>query len=197
MGSRQRTRLLSYNQLVAYNLERIRRASGLTQEVVGQRMAVWTGKEWSVASVSAAERSHATPRVRRFDADDLAALSGIFGVPIEWFFLPPGDESDETWQVTGGGLLKYTPSEWLAALFGLNAEHRWELFIDRVVAVVRTHLGRDCAVARPLYFTDQRDAAEEAARLARAAQELRDLAEQIDEAADRAAALGSSGRQTA
>jgi transcriptional regulator with XRE-family HTH domain len=72
------------NRVVAYNMTRWRKAAGLTQEELGQRLGGWSG-----ASVSAAERSWDGKRVRKFDADEVAAIGAALGVPIVALFLPP------------------------------------------------------------------------------------------------------------
>lgn len=80
------------NQLVAYNLQRVRKSRGWPQEVVARQLEHYTGRRWTNASVSAAERSWSTGRSRRFDANELTALAVIFSVPIDYFFLPPDGE---------------------------------------------------------------------------------------------------------
>jgi hypothetical protein len=79
---------LTANQLVAYNLMRIRKTLGLDQAQAAERLKPYVG-EWSKAVYSAAERSYHGKRVRQFTTDDLAALSLAFGVPVVYFFLPP------------------------------------------------------------------------------------------------------------
>jgi transcriptional regulator with XRE-family HTH domain len=76
------------NQLVAYNMTRARRARGWTQQQVADRLEKYTGRSWSKASISAAERSWQGGRPRKFDADELLALSVIFDTPIAYFLLP-------------------------------------------------------------------------------------------------------------
>jgi len=76
------------NQLVAYNMTRARRARGWTQQQVADRLVNYTGRSWSKASISAAERSWQGGRPRKFDADELLALSVIFDTPIAYFLLP-------------------------------------------------------------------------------------------------------------
>lgn len=82
----------SPNQLVAYNLVRARELRGWTQERAAQELSLWTGVRWSKASWSAAERSVDGVRVREFTADDIAAFSHTFGVPVGWWFAPPTDD---------------------------------------------------------------------------------------------------------
>lgn len=81
------------NQLVAYNMTRARRSRDWTQQEVAERLEKYTGRPWSKASISAAERSWQGGRPRKFDANELVALSVIFEVPLAYFFLPPKDGS--------------------------------------------------------------------------------------------------------
>lgn len=87
------TKQLTANQLVGYNLARIRKARGLTQEQAADLLAPYVGATWSKKVYSAAERSYDGTRVRQFTADDLAAFSLAFGVPV-WFFLVPPKPAD-------------------------------------------------------------------------------------------------------
>jgi transcriptional regulator with XRE-family HTH domain len=79
-------REVSVNQLVAYNMSYFRRAAGLTQEQLGERLG-----GWSSASVSAAERSWDGKRVRKFDADEVVSIALALGVPVIALLLPPAD----------------------------------------------------------------------------------------------------------
>jgi transcriptional regulator with XRE-family HTH domain len=84
---------MNANQLVAYNLGRLRRELGLTQEQAAAQLEPWRGQRWSKASFSIAERYafESASRRREFDANDLLALSKAFKRPISWFFeLPDG-----------------------------------------------------------------------------------------------------------
>jgi transcriptional regulator with XRE-family HTH domain len=76
------------NQLVAYNMTRARRSRGWTQQEVADRLERYTGRVWSKASISAAERSWQGGRPRRFDANELVALAVIFETPVAYFLLP-------------------------------------------------------------------------------------------------------------
>lgn len=82
-------KVLSINQIVAFNLWRARRSEGWSQQDVADLLEKYTGKPWSNASVSAAERSWQGGRPRRFDANEIVALSRIFDEPIAYFFMPP------------------------------------------------------------------------------------------------------------
>ncbi|MDJ0461587.1 helix-turn-helix transcriptional regulator [Streptomyces sp. H27-C3] len=82
---------LTPNQLVSHNLARARKSFGLTQSDLAQRMEEITGRPWSNASVSAAERAWKGGRTRRFDANEIVALSLALDVPPAYFFLAPDD----------------------------------------------------------------------------------------------------------
>lgn len=73
--------------LVAYNMARWREANELTQGQLGQELGGWTN-----VAVSAAERSWAGKRVRKFDADEIADMAAAFRIPIPGLFLPPEDD---------------------------------------------------------------------------------------------------------
>jgi hypothetical protein len=80
---------VSPNQVVAYNLARVRAYRQMTQDQARQALAPYLGVEWSKANYSAAERSMDGVRVRQFDADEIVAFARAFRVPIAWFFMPP------------------------------------------------------------------------------------------------------------
>jgi transcriptional regulator with XRE-family HTH domain len=81
-------KVLSINQLVSYNMWRARRASTWTQQEVAELLEKYTGRTWSNASVSAAERAWQGGRPRRFDASEIVALAKIFDEPMIYFFMP-------------------------------------------------------------------------------------------------------------
>jgi transcriptional regulator with XRE-family HTH domain len=80
---------LSANQIVAYNLEKLRRERGWTALETAARLGAILGKKISLASYSAMERSVEGRRVKSFDADDIFALARVFGVRVWFLFLPP------------------------------------------------------------------------------------------------------------
>lgn len=80
-------RHLTINQVVALNMAWLRRAAGLSQAELGERLGGWSDK-----NVSAAERSFESGRVREFDAQTLANIARALGVPLLALFLPPGDD---------------------------------------------------------------------------------------------------------
>jgi transcriptional regulator with XRE-family HTH domain len=107
---------LTANQLVGYNLARIRKTLGLSQEEAAARLEPYLpgAKRWSKNVYSAAERSYDGKRVRHFTADDLVAMSLAFGVPVAYFLLPPRPEDR-----TGA-----------AALYSGKAEVGWRALFD-------------------------------------------------------------------
>ena len=82
------SRDITANMLVGYNMAYFRKAAGMTQEELGQRLG------WSNVAVSAAERSWDGKRVRQFDADVVVDLAMALGVPISALFLPPEDDGE-------------------------------------------------------------------------------------------------------
>lgn len=85
---------MTANQLVAHNLRRAREARGWTQAIAARELEPYLGREWSVASFSAAERSAEGGRRRVFSANELLAFACAFNKPIAWFFAPPPELED-------------------------------------------------------------------------------------------------------
>ncbi len=92
---------LTPNQLVGYNLWCARQERGWTQAQAAEALEPHLGVRWTVAQVSAAERSVDGTRIRQFTADDLVAFAQTYGVPITYFFLPP--RPGATWSKVGPG----------------------------------------------------------------------------------------------
>ncbi len=84
---------LSPNQVVAYNLWQARQERGWTQAQAAEALEPHLGVRWTVAQVSAAERSVDGTRVRQFTADDIVAFAQAFELPITYFFLPTRPEA--------------------------------------------------------------------------------------------------------
>jgi transcriptional regulator with XRE-family HTH domain len=80
---------LSPNQIVAYNIEKLRRERGWTALQTAARLGAILGRKISLASYSAMERSVEGRRIKSFDADDIFALARVFGVRVWFLFLPP------------------------------------------------------------------------------------------------------------
>ena len=79
------------SQVVAHNLTRARELRGLTQAEIAERLARFTGSNWSQATVAQAEGSVSGQRMRQFTANELVALARTFDLPVLFFFLPPDD----------------------------------------------------------------------------------------------------------
>src|SRR5580658_7913741 len=78
-------RHVTMSQLVAYNMAFFRKAAGLDQKEFGHLVG------WSAASVSAAERSWDSKRIKKFDADEITQIAAVLGLPVTAMFLPPAD----------------------------------------------------------------------------------------------------------
>jgi transcriptional regulator with XRE-family HTH domain len=84
---------LTGNQLVSYNLRRARLLRRWTQEEAAEVLELHLGERWSASSFSVAENACQPGRRRReFTADELLAFVRTFDLPLEWFFLPPGED---------------------------------------------------------------------------------------------------------
>jgi transcriptional regulator with XRE-family HTH domain len=103
-------RLVTVNQIVAWNISWYRRAAGMTQQQVADLL------DWPHNKVSEAERSWDGKRTRQFDAQLLAELAGVFGIPIVAFFLPPLDDAgaDLRFPSSDGEPRTMTDLMWLA-----------------------------------------------------------------------------------
>lgn len=136
------SRVVSVNQIVGYNLARLRKAGGLTQGYLSEFLWGMTGIRWSKASISAAERSWDGVRVRKFDSDELLALAAALYVPVEALLLPPEEFDASNVRVSmGNGELTWSMNEYANILLlrvsasndGSGAEYRRRLqdTIDR------------------------------------------------------------------
>ena len=76
-------------QIVAWNLERIRRTRGWSQDEAAHQLEPLLGYQMSRAAFSKAERCAYRGQIRRFDADEIVAFARVFEVPIAYFFGPP------------------------------------------------------------------------------------------------------------
>ncbi|MGI8792333.1 MAG: helix-turn-helix domain-containing protein [Acidimicrobiales bacterium] len=82
-------RVMTPNQIVAFNVARARALRGWTQEQAAEALAPYLGAKLSGPSFSNLERSAVkVDRIRQFSADDLLALSRGFDLPIGFFFTP-------------------------------------------------------------------------------------------------------------
>ncbi len=88
-------RVMTSNQIVAFNVAKARAIRGWTQEQAAEELAPYLGAKLSGASFSALERSAwNVNRIKQFSADDLLALSRGFDLPIGFFFVPPPPSFD-------------------------------------------------------------------------------------------------------
>ncbi len=111
---------LTPNQLVGYNLGCARQERRWTQAQAAEALEPHLGVRWTVAQVSAAERSIDGTRIRQFTADDLVAFAQAFEVPITYFFLPPrpGTTWDKVERGTSQDQLNRTMAVMIDLIFG-------------------------------------------------------------------------------
>ncbi len=111
---------LTPNQLVGYNLWCARQERRWTQAQAAEALEPHLGVRWTVAQVSAAERSIDGTRIRQFTADDLVAFAQAFDVPITYFFLPPrpGTTWDKVARGTSQDQLNRTMAVMIDLIFG-------------------------------------------------------------------------------
>lgn len=142
-------REVTANMLVAYNMTRWRKASGMTQDALGEELGGWTKK-----AVSAAERSWDGRRVRKFDADEIADLAAVFGVPIPALFLPPADDGEAVRYVIrrGGGTVPAEDYFW-----SVMPEPDWETDAPAAVAY------RQAVITATAVYADGEEATEDLA----------------------------------
>jgi len=111
---------LTPNQLVGHNLFQARQERGWTQAQAAEALEPHLGIRWTVAQVSAAERSIDGARIRQFTADDLVAFAQAFGLPVTYFFLPTRPHA--TWAKVEPGTstaqVSRTMAEMIDIIFG-------------------------------------------------------------------------------
>jgi transcriptional regulator with XRE-family HTH domain len=94
MGRSRRERAegrLDMTQVVGHRMSAARASQGRSQEWVAERMARFTGANWTASTVSLAENSATSSRPRSFTANDIVALARTFALPIPYFFIPPDE----------------------------------------------------------------------------------------------------------
>ncbi|MEU3292986.1 helix-turn-helix transcriptional regulator [Streptomyces longwoodensis] len=192
-------RHVTMNQVVAYNIAYFRNAEGLTQEELGKRLEKITGRRWSKATISAAERSWDGSRIRTFDADDLVALSQALEVPVTALLLPPDEDGTVTdfvfanvgsapyreRSVKGGG----TGSELMAQLFASEYNYTYgsDPFFERLQEALEFYFGaipEDFFISRPVEpIDDDVLVFEQVHKLKRQIATLREVMATLDRAA--------------
>lgn len=140
-------RELTVNEVVSYNLMRVRRLRAWTQHEVARLLGTYTGRSTSNASVSAAERAWQGGRTRRFDADEIMAFSRVFDVPIAYFFLPPSPTDGDCEITTApqpqghhGNSKTCPPIEYLKWTLGIDPPLD---FVERAQSLIRHHTALD------------------------------------------------------
>ena len=86
-------------QIIGFNLRRIRRSRGWTQEEAARQLEPYLGYKLSRPAFSQAE--HCKSGKRRFDADEIVAFARVFEVAIGDFFLPPPPSAGKPLKING------------------------------------------------------------------------------------------------
>ena len=184
--------LVIVDQIVALNIRHWRRAAGMTQEELGQKIG------WSAANVSAAERSAAEGRERRrFDAQTLAELALALGVPLTALFLPlPGDEIDTRHVITGPEGREYSMAQYMELCVMPDSDEDTRAmngYRDRFTTAMSRYLAPEWAAQASTWLSEARSPAARAdlagllhdreLALLETAAELRELSRAIMEGA--------------
>jgi transcriptional regulator with XRE-family HTH domain len=111
------------NQIVAYNLRRLRTERGWSQMDAAGRLAPFLGVVWTSANFSVAERHWPKEgqKVREFGADEIVAFAAVFGVGIDALFQPPPDAGTVR---PGGGTTGLPVDAYRGLLVPLQAERQ-------------------------------------------------------------------------
>lgn len=83
----------SVGQVVAYNVMRARKARGLTQEDLAERLREVTGRPWPRSAVTMTENAWtgSAERLRTLDVNQVVAFAVALETPLAWFFMAPDD----------------------------------------------------------------------------------------------------------
>jgi len=79
-------RIVSVNDVVSMNLANFRKAAGLSQQELADRIG------WLKSVISTAERSWEARRKRNFTVGDLIDIASGLGIPTAALLLPPEDD---------------------------------------------------------------------------------------------------------
>ena len=111
---------LTPDQIVAWNLRAAREFKGWTPTEATGHLAEY-GIDWSVASLSDAERSwHPDTRYREFTAGDLVTFSLAFDLPLPWWFLPPSADEIGVMTIGLGRVAHLDRSQILDLIYRVN-----------------------------------------------------------------------------
>ena len=104
---------VSVSQVVARNVTAARELRGLTQDDLAVRLRTLTGSQWPRTAISMFESSWRNPkdRLRKFDVNQLVALSVALEVPLAWFFMPPSAYPDETGVARNDAWIRCAPPD--------------------------------------------------------------------------------------
>lgn len=119
------------NQVVAFNLARIREMKGLDMTTAAATVSHALGVSWSDRTYAQVERSVTGAKIRQFTADDLVALAWAYNVPVGFFLTPPPIDKGGREIVTAGYPHPVDPVKMLVTVVG-TAENRprWQAAID-------------------------------------------------------------------
>lgn len=139
-------RRVTANMVVGYNIAYFRKVAGATQEQLGEPLG------WTKVAVSAAERSWDGKRVRKFDADEILRVAGVFGIPIAALFLPPEDDGEKVrYVIDDGGQDEQATMRRLLELAmsdPIDSDSPiMQAYEDRLVSAVNTYLDSEAASA--------------------------------------------------
>lgn len=135
-------RLITVNQVVAWNIAWFRRQAGMTQQELADRLG------WPQNKVSEAERSVNGKRTREFDAETLIGVAVAFDIPLNALFLPPlDDQRGAVYRIRPPGLAQPVGmAEMLGVvLYGDPDTHStvMEAYRDRLLGAVGKYHGDD------------------------------------------------------
>lgn len=188
-------RHVTINQVVAYNVARFRKAAGLTQEQLGERLGGWTK-----AAVSAAERSWDGKRIRQFDADTLTSLAMALGLPLFALFLPPDGEGEVATLVFPAqerGAAVASMADLMALIMPDNDDNTpvMHAYRDRLVDAAGKYVDPDLGDDVKRWFQDVTDAELRAQRLERIRWQREALLAAADDLAQFAQVLTQTGEE--
>ena len=148
---------LTIHQVVAYNFTRARREAGWTQVETSDRLEPYLGYRLNQAGVSAIEKTYDSERRRNIDTAEVVAFARCFGLPIAWFFLPPGGHTDDLIEPVQRGELEYVNLDAAHLLvLTLGAPPGWQAFVQRVVELLE-EAKEPVSAALHLAFRGQED----------------------------------------
>lgn len=131
-------RVMTPNQIVAYNVIKARALRGWTQEQAAEALAPYLGAKLSGPSFSNLERSAVkVDRIKQFTADDLLALSRGFDLPIGYFFTPPPPGDDAGLYAPDAGNKGLDPIVLLDAILG--TPDNLQDWVDQLLAYSASH----------------------------------------------------------